>query len=141
MNFWDTSAIMPLLVNEKVSSVARRTYKSHGSMTVWWASSIECSSAICRLERDGKFERSDTAAAFEYLQELEISWRIVQPSEAVKDMAVRLLRVHRLSAADAMQLAAALIGCEQRPKSSDFVCLDKRLLEAASREGFRTVVF
>jgi uncharacterized protein len=47
--------------------------------------------------------------------------------------------VHPLRAADALQLAAAVVAAERDPPSLEFVSLDDRLLEAASREGFRTV--
>jgi hypothetical protein len=45
--------------------------------------------------------------------------------------------MHPLRAADAFQLAAALLWCEEDPSRETFVCLDDRLLEAARREGFR----
>jgi hypothetical protein len=44
-----------------------------------------------------------------------------------------------LRAADALQLAAALIWCEEQPAGEVFVCLDDRLREAARREGFTLV--
>jgi hypothetical protein len=54
-------------------------------------------------------------------------------------MASRLLRVHPLRAADALQLAAALAAAKGDPSSLDVVCLDQRLSEAARREGFRVL--
>ncbi|MFY9343542.1 MAG: hypothetical protein WAT39_13685 [Planctomycetota bacterium] len=48
----------------------------------------------------------------------------------------RLLANHPLRAADACQLAAALIACRERPDALGFVTLDSRLAEAARREGF-----
>jgi hypothetical protein len=41
-----------------------------------------------------------------------------------------------LRAADALQLAAALVWCQGDPLQHGFVCLDQRLREAARREGF-----
>jgi len=58
------------------------------------------------------------------------------PSDAVRRTAERLLRVHPLRAADSMQLAAALIAAEHNPSDLDIVCLDKKLSDAARREGF-----
>jgi predicted nucleic acid-binding protein len=55
-----------------------------------------------------------------------------EPSQEVRDQARRVLRVHPLRAADALQLAAALVW-----KGRHFVCFDQRLREAAQREGFR----
>jgi len=48
-----------------------------------------------------------------------------------------LLRVHPLRAGDSLQLAAAIIAAEHEPATLEFVSLDERLNEAASREGFR----
>ncbi len=54
----------------------------------------------------------------------------------MRDQAGRLLRLHPLRAADALQLAAAIIACEHQPESLPLVTLDQRLAEAARREGF-----
>lgn len=66
-------------------------------------------------------------------------WRRLQevsPASELRDRAVRLLDLHPLSAADALQLAAALDWCEERTTGAGFVCLDQRLRAAAMREGF-----
>jgi hypothetical protein len=54
----------------------------------------------------------------------------------VREQAGRVLRLHPLRVADALQLAAALVWCQGDPIHHDFVCLDQRLREAARREGF-----
>jgi hypothetical protein len=54
------------------------------------------------------------------------------------ESAKRLLRVHDLRTADALQLAAAVFVAEARPPTLEFVSLDDRLLAAARREGFPT---
>jgi hypothetical protein len=46
------------------------------------------------------------------------------------------LRAHPLRAADALQLAAALMWCDEAPTGETLVCLDDRLRDAARREGF-----
>jgi predicted nucleic acid-binding protein len=53
-----------------------------------------------------------------------------------RELANRLSRTHPLRAADAMQLAAALVAAEERPASLRLVTLDDRLADAARREGF-----
>jgi len=55
----------------------------------------------------------------------------------VWDRAERLLEIHPLNAADALQLAFALAWCQERPQGRAFICLDGKLREAARREGFR----
>lgn len=44
--------------------------------------------------------------------------------------------MHALRSADALQLAAALVACDERPRGETFVSLDERLRNAAQREGF-----
>ena len=63
----------------------------------------------------------------------------IRPTERVRRAAARLLRVHPLRAADALQLAAAIVGSEDRPETLPFVTLDDRLADAATREGFRVI--
>ena len=46
------------------------------------------------------------------------------------------LLLHPLRAADAMQLAAAIVWANGQATGHEFVCLDHRLREAAQREGF-----
>jgi hypothetical protein len=59
--------------------------------------------------------------------------------EAIKSHARRLLRLHPLRAADAMQLGAAWEWAAGRPTSRVFHTLDVRLALAAQREGFRVI--
>jgi len=51
----------------------------------------------------------------------------------VRSRALRLLEVHPLRAADACQLAAALVATQEDPVNLTF---DKRLAEVAQKEGF-----
>jgi hypothetical protein len=44
--------------------------------------------------------------------------------------------VHPVRAADALQLGAALLWRGEPGRAAEFVCLDERLRDAASREGF-----
>ena len=46
---------------------------------------------------------------------------------------------HRLRAADAAQLGAALLVTEEDPSSLTFVCLDEQLALTADREGLRVL--
>jgi predicted nucleic acid-binding protein len=63
----------------------------------------------------------------------------VDPSDAIREAAVRFLRVHPLRAADALQLAAAFLAAERRPSSLEMVTLDDRLAAAARKEGFALI--
>lgn len=139
MRFWDASAVVPLLVRQTSTDLVRRWRTDDPAIVTWWATSIECASAIARLERETRLDRRGTASALRRLDALGASWHEVQPSETLRQTARRLLRSHTLRSGDALQLAAALHAAELRPASLDFVCLDERLAIAAEREGFEVL--
>lgn len=136
MKFWDSSAVVPLLVAEPSQTRLLDLLEHDPIMLAWWATRVECTSAIARREREGELGVSDATSALERLQVLSLSWQEVVPSESVRNVAQRLLRVHTLRVADALQLAAAIIASEREPASLEFVSLDERLNVAAQREGF-----
>lgn len=136
MRFWDTSAIVPLLVPEAMSRALQRLFEADSVMFAWWATEIECTSAIARRQRLGQLRDDVLTEAFVRLGALRAGWHEVEPGEEVRESAKRLLRVHDLRTADALQLAAAFFAAEARPSTLEFVSLDDRLLAAARREGF-----
>lgn len=136
MKFWDASAVVPLLVAEPATAAMRALARKDPDMLVWWATEVECASALARLERDGALDEAAAARAFHRLTQLAGGWHEVEPSEALEEAAVRFLRVHPLRAADALQLAAAFIAAERRPSSLEVVTLDDRFAGAARKEGF-----
>ena len=136
MKFWDASAIVPLLMREPTTKTVQGRLEKDPTMIVWWATEVECASAIARLERDGAVDESVVTQAFDRLKQLTSGWHEVDPSDAIREAAVRFLRVHPLRAADAVQLAAAFIAAERRPSSLEVVTLDDRLASAARKEGF-----
>jgi uncharacterized protein len=136
LRFWDSSAIIPLTVTEASTDAMRATAEEDPVMCVWWATEVECVSALARLEREGALTDTATTVALERLDLLADSWNEVQPVVAVRGASRRLLRVHTLRAADALQLAAAVVAAEGQPASLEIVTLDERLAAAARREGF-----
>ena len=136
MRFWDASAIIPLLTSESSTAALQSLAEKDPSLLVWWATEVECASAIARLERDGALDHAAVTQAFERLRHLANSWHEVDPGDPVREAAVRFLRVHPLRAADALQLAAAFVAAERRPSSLEIVTLDDRLAMAARKEGF-----
>jgi predicted nucleic acid-binding protein len=139
VKFWDSSAVVPLLVPEVTSESMQRLYDRDPVMVAWWATEIECTSAVARQQRLGQLQEEVATAAFARLNALRAGWHEVEPGEEVRESAKRLLRVHDLRSADALQLAAAVFVAEARPSTLEFVSLDDRLLAAARREGFSTI--
>ncbi len=136
MKFWDASAIVPLLIMEPATRPLQALAAKDVAMLVWWSTEVECASAIARLEREGALEDSAAGEAFGRLRQLATAWHEVDPSDAIREAAVRFLRVHPLRSADALQLAAAFVAAERRPSTLEVVTLDDRLAVAARKEGF-----
>ena len=139
MRFWDASAIVPLLMTEATTKMLQGLAAADPAMLVWWATEVECASTIARLERDGALDPPAVIEAFDRLKRLADGWHEVDPSDGVREAAVRFLRVHPLRAADALQLAAAFVAAERRPSSLEVITLDERLAAAARKEGFTLV--
>lgn len=138
MTFWDASAIVPLVLSESSASPIIGIDKE-SPMCVWWGTIVEAVSAIARRERAGALSAGQVAQCLSRLKELSASWMEVPPSDALRDSAQRLLRIHALRAADSLQLAAALATSVGQSHSIEFVCRDARLAEAASREGLKMI--
>jgi predicted nucleic acid-binding protein len=136
MKFWDASALVPLLVEEDSSSRLRALSARDRVMVVWWASEVECVSALMRLRRIEAQDEQAVAVGMARLSKLAAEWHEVDPTGIVREAASRFLRVHPLRAADALQLAAAFIVSDRRPSSLELVTLDDRLKLAAQKEGF-----
>ena len=137
MRFWDASALVPLLLEQPLSERSRQLHAADPEIVAWWGSSIECASAIARLHREDRLTVAEDRQARSLLTMLSASWFEVQPGDAVRAQALRLLRLHSLRAADALQLAAA-VEWGGSPPEGQFVSFDERLNAAAEREGFVT---
>jgi len=110
--------------------------RADGDIVVWWATSVESASVFARLHRDGYLSPRDLANAQALLSTLQQAWTEVLPAETVRLQATRLLSIHALRAADALQLSAALTWARSQPLGHPFVSLDARLRSAALVEGF-----
>ena len=139
MRFWDASSIVPLVVEERSSRACRDLIRRDPTTVVWCLTRTEVVSALWRRNRDGMLDDPDVSRAMKRLEMLSERWTEVGALDLVRDCAERLLGSHPLRAADALQLGAALVACDHRPRRRAFVCLDANLLLAASREGFEAV--
>jgi uncharacterized protein len=139
VRFWDSSAVVALAAGEAGREPLAVLLAETTTVLAWWGTPVEVASAIARRERDGTFTPAQAAIAADRLQHMAARWVEIEPGEPLRRLAQRLVRVHPLRAADAFQLAAALVAAEHDPSGVEFVCLDARLTNAASREGFRVV--
>jgi uncharacterized protein len=139
MRFWDSSALLPLLIDEPGTAAMVALQVEDPAAAVWWLTPVECWSALGRLERAQRLTETGVAAAARLLAEAARRWTEVPPIDRVRDQAARLVRLHPLRAADALQLAAALVLSDFDPATLPFVTLDDHLARAARREGFQVL--
>lgn len=136
MKFWDASAIIPLCLEDPHTPFLKEVSRKDAAIVAWWATPVECYSAFARLRRERILSRSGEDQARQLLARLADEWTEIEPGKQVREMAGRVLLLHPLRAADALQLAAALVWTRGYAAGQHFVCLDQRLREAAHLEGF-----
>jgi uncharacterized protein len=136
VRFWDSSAIVPLLVGQSGSERVDEWFRADPEIALWTLTGVEITSALWRLVREGALAEAEAGLAEQRAAELAAASRTVVDVDAVKSYAQRLLRVHSLRAADALQLAAALVWANGHPQGRFLCTLDDRLAQAARREGF-----
>ena len=134
--FWDSSALLPLLVPEPQSATLAALVADDKEATIWWGTPLECHSALHRRHRELPLPAAVMTSAIERIRTVVEHADTVSPSDELRRRAARLLAVHPLRAADALQLAAALLWCEEQPHAEGFVSLDVKLRDAALKEGF-----
>ena len=140
MRFWDSSAIVPLVVEEARSRGCRNLLRSDNIQVVWSFTQTEVVSAIWRQHRAGLLSKLVVTSAETRIAKFAARWAEVVAVALVRDEAERLLRRYPLRAADSLQLGAACVWAEGKPRSREFVALDEELIKAAQGEGFETVM-
>jgi predicted nucleic acid-binding protein len=111
--YWDASALVPLCIHEDASRLARTQLRRFTSV-VWWGSTVEVHSTICRLLRAKEITSNERQGAVSRLLMLSRGWSEILPSEDLRELAMQLLDQYALRAADSLQLAAALVWCGQQ---------------------------
>lgn len=137
--FWDTSALVPLCVQQQPTAAVRELLEQY-EIAVWWATSVEMRSAFERLLRMGQLTQAEHVAAGIRLEKLRRGWRELQPTEALRAQAETFLTSYPLKAADSLQLAAAWTWCSGDVQRCTFLSGDAQLLEAARQVGFQVVM-
>lgn len=135
MRYWDTSALIPLVVEEDRSPEMKELFQDDPEVATWWGTRVECASAIRRREREGGLDSEEANRASLLLETLAKDWAEVVPGLELRATASRLLAVHPLSAGDALQLAAAIRWATEIPNEAEVITLDERLKDASMREG------
>jgi uncharacterized protein len=114
VRFWDSSAVVPLLIQQDSSSRAATWAGEDDAKVIWTLTPVEVVSALRRLVRDGALSEDVARVAGTRLAEM----------------------MERCHAFGALQLGAALQWAEGHPQDRTLHTLDIRLGRAAEREGF-----
>jgi predicted nucleic acid-binding protein len=134
--FWDTSGVVLLCTHQTAAGQARRIAQRCRRLVLWWGAPVEARSAFLRLVREGILSPTELADAAKRLATLKRVASEMEPTEEIRTIAESVLDKHDLRAADAFQLAAALVLCHEKPRGRWFVCFDRRLAAAADVSGF-----
>jgi predicted nucleic acid-binding protein len=136
VRFWDSSALVALTARDKHLERVEPLASEDRKIAVWWAARVECVSAFRSRVRAGDLTGRGEMEAAVRLDALAQDWVEIQPLIAVRNVAERLVRRYVLSAADALQLAAALDWAGEQRQGLGLVTFDQRLADAARLEGF-----
>ncbi|HUB19148.1 MAG TPA: hypothetical protein VL990_10985 [Acidobacteriaceae bacterium] len=136
--FWDSSSLVLLCVQQQASAMVRRLARQY-EIVGWWSTPVEVKSAFARLVRSGDLSPAGLAQAEASLSRLLAGWQEVRPDDGVRSEAESLIRRFPLSAADALQLAAAITWAGGSPRGRAFIGGDPRLLDTAQQLGFQAI--
>lgn len=136
MKFWDTSALLPLFVDEPATERCQTLLRTDPAVVVWEGTSVEMLSALARYRRHSKGFDDLWPGVRRDMLERWSKWSRVADWGRVAAPAQRLVTMHPLKAGDAFQLAAAIVASEDQPHQLPFVTRDRTLATAAELEGF-----
>ena len=141
MRFWDTSALVPLVMEEPASALVLGWIRDDPDVALWGLTRLELASAIERAVREGRVPPPARQPALRRVERIAGDAHEVADLAAVRVRAVPLVARHPLRAADAVQLGAALLVADPDPSSLVMAVLDRRLADAAEREGLRVLTW
>jgi predicted nucleic acid-binding protein len=136
MRFWDSSALIPLLIREKSSEAMRAILIGDRHIAASVITPLEIESALWRRRHHGDFDTEQHSVAEETFAELTHSWSEIGDIIIVRGIALDLLSRHALRAGDALQLATAIVAQGSNRVPLVFITLDLDLAIAARAEGF-----
>ena len=134
--YFDTSALIPLLIDEPLSELAERLWRRASWVASARVSYVEARSGLARAYRMGRISPTELREAVEGLETLHRQLHQVEITADLAGRAGRLAEELALRAYDAIQLAAAA-----SLDSDDLVVVtgDQRLATAAQTLGLVSI--
>lgn len=131
VTYFDSSALVKLVLPELGTEEARAVWDVTGSCVTSWLTSAETAAALGAAHRSKRLSRSGFRRSMDLLDQAESGMVHVRVTESVARLAAELAVRHSLRGADAVHLASALlIGGDPV-----FACWDERLRRGAAAEG------
>jgi predicted nucleic acid-binding protein len=135
LRFWDTSALVPLMVAEESSQMMRDLLRADDRIVVSSITTLEITGTLWRLRHHDQLQLDAHERALKIFADLSSTWREIVFSQGIADLALDLFSRRPVRTLDSIQLATALSLRETSPLLS-FVTLDRKLNAAAFGEGF-----
>jgi predicted nucleic acid-binding protein len=143
VQFWDSSALLPLVVwQPPFSEQCRRAFRTTAPRAVAFLARVECRAAIERLVRAGTLKSTARRRALTQVDKLVAGFDVVAFSAEVEAYALELVHRYALRSLDALQLGCARTlsagaGANMVP---ELLCCDRRLADAAASEGYPLLI-
>lgn len=133
--YFDTSALVPLLVSEATSQACGEVWDSADRVAATRLAYVEAVAALSMAERMGRITGPDLRAGRDVLDELWAVLDVIEIGPELMSDAARLAVTHGLRGYDATHCAAAVWASD-----GDLVAVtgDARLLQAWRAEGLAT---
>ena len=134
--FFDSSAIIKRYIKEIGSEIVDTLIEQAKIMIIGPLTVIECLSGIRRVLEEGKITDENY---MKYQKEIDYDLRDITEvpyNEQLKIITKDMIDKYQLKTLDAIQLAACLL---QKDVVDNFVCCDKKLNNAAEKEGIIVV--
>jgi predicted nucleic acid-binding protein len=136
--YWDTSALLALLIQEPGTPAARALARKDWGLPGYTSffTLIELESSLTRRLMEGSLAEQDLPRVRLQAQRLERSLGLVWADEPLVDAARRIVLEFGLRPGDGLQLASARLVTGQ-DSACVFASLDQKLNEAAQAAGLR----
>ncbi|MGH8935912.1 MAG: type II toxin-antitoxin system VapC family toxin [Acidimicrobiia bacterium] len=132
IGYFDTSAVLPLLIDEPASEVAGRMWDTSDRVVSVRLIYPEARAALAQANRLGRLTAYQLRAAVDQLDRLVAQFHIVEVTEILARRAGQLAEEQRVRGYDAVHLAAA-----EAVNDPDTIVVagDRELCDAAGRLG------
>jgi len=137
MKFWDSSAIVSLIVKDSHTDTARSIFALDRWMVTAFVAPLEIESALWRRRHAGQLNAEQHETVDRNFAALTgDGWHSIELTEELFNLARRLVAIHPLRTMDAIQLASAVVASDFNPRRLAMVTFDEDLAVAARVEGF-----